>query len=352
MEPKNFARIITPGYLVLGILASTASVFAKIEISSPATEKLGGLKLVIDNAIYSFTTDVCSGGVFFKDPVLVEFECIHGYYLARPNGCSMEGSYIAGGSNYACQKSNAPDLIQAFIPVTNPMHPLDHTIALYDEPDTLKNFRRYTVDEIKGSKNEDSYSPVGAIVTNSQKSQKVNIGSLCYEGKTRKAGYAHMGKLRINIKTDDPKNRKITPGCNIDSLIFPWGDESSYNFSPGSTDSELFGREKMAALPKPLELSEAASLKNKFEIWGGLAYCLQANITATADGSFKMEGVQPSIESLKMFCPMSKIVREKRQFQSMFGGRGAPWRSSFHGGQAPMMGGHSPYMGMGGGRWG
>ncbi|CAG7721497.1 unnamed protein product, partial [Allacma fusca] len=52
-----------------------------------------------------------------------------------------------------------------------------------------------------------------------------------------------------------PKNRKITPGCNIDSLIFPWGDESSYNFSPGSTDSELFGREKMAALPKPLELS-------------------------------------------------------------------------------------------------
>ncbi|CAG7723808.1 unnamed protein product, partial [Allacma fusca] len=42
------------------------------------------------------TTDVCSGGVFFKEPVALNLECIHGYFLARPNGCSMEGSSIIG----------------------------------------------------------------------------------------------------------------------------------------------------------------------------------------------------------------------------------------------------------------
>lgn len=38
----------------------------------------GGMKLGFQGQIYSFTSDLCSGGVFFKNPIHLEKICIHG----------------------------------------------------------------------------------------------------------------------------------------------------------------------------------------------------------------------------------------------------------------------------------
>jgi hypothetical protein len=50
---------------------------------------------------------------------------------------------------------------------------------------------------------------------------------------------------------------------------------------------------------------------SKIEIWGGMAYCLQANYIEGSDGKFDMRGISPSIDSLKPMCAAEGGATEK-----------------------------------------
>ncbi|CAG7657536.1 unnamed protein product, partial [Allacma fusca] len=74
--------------------------------------------------------------------------------------------------------------------------PLDHTITFFDDANTLKNLRRFTyVRGLEGSYESTGSEPAGVIVTNSQKTPKLKIGHLCYEGKSQNSALAHMAVL-------------------------------------------------------------------------------------------------------------------------------------------------------------
>jgi hypothetical protein len=270
----------------------------------------GGMKLVIGGDTYSFTSDICSGGIFFKQPVHVELTCLHGYFLKRPNGCSMEGGSIIGGQNYVCQRVNKDktNLVQALVPVTNPERPLDHTITFFDDPDTLQNLRRYTyVKGLEGGYEGIGSDPVGVIVTNTQKTPKINIGNVCYQGKTQHSGSSYMARLATAVNRDS-SSEIFTPGCDAQAVPFPWGKESVYNFSEGYSAPNLFDNEIKAKLSTSKHGVDHIPESQKHEIWGGLAYCLQAETKVSPTGSIKMNGIEPSIESLQFFCPKSNAV--------------------------------------------
>ncbi|CAG7722828.1 unnamed protein product [Allacma fusca] len=302
--PENFGF----KYLCLLVLLNVSIVLSKLvpdrEIGTP-----GGMKLLIKGKIYSFTAELCSGGVFFKSPVLVELKCVHGYYLVRRNGCSIAENYIIGGENYACLQTDITEVIQALIPVTNPKAPLNHTITLFDDADTLKNFRRYTLQTFKqGPYEKITSSPVGAIVTNTEQTKKIRVDKLCYEGLTEQNGASHMARLPPQSTiTQMDKIRLVSNGCNSDSIIFPWGDAVTYDFSHGDTDPNDFTSEIQASLSEPFELPQSATAR--LEIWGGLAYCLQTKTHVTKSGNLLMKGIEPSFKVLGQHC--SKDLSEE-----------------------------------------
>ncbi|CAG7834458.1 unnamed protein product [Allacma fusca] len=203
----------------------------------------GGMKLVIDGDTFSFTTDTCSGGVFFKRPVFIQLTCFHGYYLTRPNGCSMENNQIIGGQNYVCQEVNKDKTkkIQAFIPVTNPDNPLAHTISFFDEPGMLKNLRRLAyVEGLEGAYDNLNLlsAPVGAIVTTPDKTPRVTIARTCYQGKSQRSASAYLVSLPGG-QQDAPRNKMFTLGCADGAVDFPWNTESVHNFTEGLYEEKL-----------------------------------------------------------------------------------------------------------------
>ncbi|CAG7730430.1 unnamed protein product [Allacma fusca] len=263
----------------------------------------GGMKLVIDGNTYSFKTDLCSGGIFFKQPVHIELSCLHGYYLKRPNGCSMEGNSIISGQNYACQRVNKDKskMVQALVPVTNPDQPLDHTLTFFDDPNTLKNLRRYTyVRGLEGAYEDSGSDPVGVIVTNPQKTPKINIAKLCYQAKAPHTASSYMSRLPRTVNLDVSTTKIFTRGCDSGSVAFPWGKETVFNFTEGYSAQDIFSNEIMAVLSGVGETSVPQITSH--EIWGGLAYCLQANTQVSSTGTIKMRGIQPPLESLQSFC--------------------------------------------------
>ena len=73
--------------------------------------------------------------------------------------------------------------MQALIPITAPELPLEHTIAFYDDKDTLKNFRRFAyIKALRGKYSGRETGAVGAFVCNTHNTPKTSIGTLCYEG--------------------------------------------------------------------------------------------------------------------------------------------------------------------------
>jgi hypothetical protein len=266
----------------------------------------GGIKFSYDDHIYSFTTDMCPGGVFFKKPVFIPLVCTHGYFFRRPNGCKMQNSDIIGGSDYACEKINVntSTTVQAFIPITNPDLPLDHTIAMFDDANTLKNFRRFSY--IKGLEEQyvgNSAGAVGVVVANPRPTPPIRIGNLCYEGHAQAAGSAYVAPLAL-----EESHSVFLPVCKTDSRHFPWNKATRSFFTKGYSSPSLFPKEVPARLRHSSSKLDEKSELSKFEIWGGLAYCLQEKVEETAEETVKLGGLFPSIESLKPLCHAKKTT--------------------------------------------
>ncbi|CAG7828940.1 unnamed protein product [Allacma fusca] len=281
----------------------------------------GGMKLVINGDTFSFSTDICSGGVFFKKPVHIELSCLHGYFLKRSNGCSMDKNIIVGGENYVCQRVNKDknSLVQALIPVTNPESPLDHTITFFDDGNTLENLRRYTyVQGLEGiyESGRSSQNLAGVIVTNTQKTPLISIENVCYQGQTLPTADAYLAMLP-SVASQGPSSTIFQSGCGPNAMTFPWGSKTVHNFTSGYSAQEIFETEKVADLTnkKP---SDSVSDTIRTEIWDGLAYCLQAKMEVSTTGGIKMAGIEPSIESLKLFCP-----RARPENKNIVNGKGA-----------------------------
>ncbi|CAG7838515.1 unnamed protein product [Allacma fusca] len=207
----------------------------------------GGIKVTIEGKLYSATTDLCSGGIFFKRPVQIEKTCTHGYFFRRSNGCSMNNSDIISGKNYACANSTF-GLVQAIIPLTPPELPTDHSIAFYDDPDTLKNFRRYSF--AKGLRHQYSGSDIGAVgvvVTNTHNTPKIGIGYMCYEGKPATGGAAFQTDLPWYY-SHRGYNDFFARKCREDSYYFQWRKARRYSYTEGYSNPEDFNGETEASL--------------------------------------------------------------------------------------------------------
>ncbi|CAG7723599.1 unnamed protein product [Allacma fusca] len=264
--------MVAPKYLNLRCLFILGISLHGIAAWNPAM--IGGMKLGFDGDIYSFTLDVCPGGVFFKEAIHIPLQCTHGYFLKRPNGCKMEDSDIIGGLNYACNRigKDTSVLTQALIPLTNPEYPTQHTITFFDDMDTLKNFRRYTY--VKGLEGEYEGSDEGAIavvVANSHKTPQISIGNMCYEGKSRTSAAAYMATLKAN-SVKGASNQFFVQKCSDDSYQFPWSSATRYPVTTAFSAPQIFHNEIKARLSKT---SKERSGLEDFEIWNGLAYCLQ-----------------------------------------------------------------------------
>ncbi|CAG7833051.1 unnamed protein product, partial [Allacma fusca] len=74
----------------------------------------------------------------------------------------------------------------------------------------------------------------------------------------------------------------------------------------------MFEKEQVAKLLDESELSSQASLSAQHEIWGGLAYCLKTKQEKILDSDVKtvMSGLEPSIESLALFCPKRRVISD------------------------------------------
>ncbi|CAG7815980.1 unnamed protein product, partial [Allacma fusca] len=216
----------------------------------------GGLKIGINGKIFSFTTDVCSGGVFFKHPVPVEFVCTHGYFFRRPNGCLMADSDVIAGRSYVCLNQSTDldssanlqrkqNFVQAFIPLTTPELPLEHTIAFYDDADTLRNFRRYSF--LKGLHHMyDPHDPgsSGVVISNSHNTPEINIGKLCYQGIPATGGAAFVANLSFDFSGEP--DGFFSRRCKKSSIYFPWRKTIRFDFTEGSSDPHHFAREIQA----------------------------------------------------------------------------------------------------------
>ncbi|CAG7721671.1 unnamed protein product [Allacma fusca] len=266
----------------------------------------GGIKFAYDEGIYSFTTDMCPGGVFFKKPLFIPLVCTHGYFFRRSNGCKMENSDVIAGSDYACEKINVntSQIVQAFIPITNPDLPLDHTISFYDDPNTLRNFRRFSY--IKGLEEQYSGNSAGAagvVVANARVTPPISIGELCYEGRGQSSGSSYVASLDLTDSTNI-----FSPGCKPGSRPFPWKKSNRYFFTKGYSSPSLFPKQVHAVLKDSLtkyEEQEGSDL-SKFEIWDGLAYCLQTPVDQSEKDTIKLGGIYPRIETLKPLCHSQK----------------------------------------------
>ncbi|CAG7838521.1 unnamed protein product [Allacma fusca] len=301
MDPLRHPRG-SPSNSLLGILF--VLIFSG-PISAWDPDMPGGMKLVIDGETYTFTTDLCSGGVFFKQPVHIELTCMHGYFLRRPNGCAMKENYILSGENYACQhvQKDKFQLSQAFIPVTNPDEPMHHTITLFDESNSLRNLRRYTyVTGLEGKYEGIDSDPAGVIITNSQKTPSIDLGKLCYQGSAQTTGNSFMTATSKSSGHPVSSGNFFKKNCNITSAAFTWGRQVVFNFTEGYSGPDFFQDEVVATME---DFPEPTADSSEFEIWGGLAYCLQANITEYSNGSTKMSGIIPSMDIL--------CTKEKRE---------------------------------------
>jgi hypothetical protein len=265
----------------------------------------GGMKIGIDGKTYGFTTDLCSGGIFLKKPTELDFMCTHGYFLRRPNGCRMHSNDVVSGSNYVCTDGDQiKKSIQAFIPLTNPTSPLEHTLAFANDADALASFRRYTYSQgLESQYTEETLEGASVvIVSNAQKTPSISIGNMCYEGK-QSHGAAYVAKLPQELKDGDSEGF-FTRTCSAKSVFFPWSKAHHYHFTEGYSSQLEFKNEISANLPAEtmLKANEDRLDVSHFEIWNGLAYCLQARHVEGANGKKTMNGIHPSISTLKPLC--------------------------------------------------
>jgi len=90
--------------------------------------------------------------------------------------------------------------VQAFIPLTNPGAPTEHTIALYNDPDTLEGFRRYTLRLAKDKGYVGGFNGSGLmVVSNPDKIPETSIGPLCYRGIHGANGAAYKVHIQGNL---------------------------------------------------------------------------------------------------------------------------------------------------------